>query len=127
VDPTSAASRRAVKDTAHTTRLSREEVDNLVTATSEAVTNAVIHGHRPVTVRVWAAPERMVVTVTDPGAGPQDPYVGLVPRRPAVEGGGGFGLWICHQLVATTYARGEEGFTIRLLAGRAARSETQPA
>jgi hypothetical protein len=117
-NPTPAMARYAVQDTAQHTRLSNEEVGRLVLAASEAVTNAVTHGRPPVTMRAWPAPERMVITVSDTGAGPQDPYVGLVPSPSAFGGGGGFGLWIAHQLLPVALSRGE-GFTIRLVAGRA--------
>ena len=46
VDPTPAASRYPVRDTAPTTRLSREEIDNLLTATSEAVATPSSTGDR---------------------------------------------------------------------------------
>jgi len=117
-DPTPALGRSAVQDTARHTRLSKEQVGRLVLATSEAITNAVTHGRPPVTMRVWAAPDRMVVTVSDTGSGPHDPYVGLVPSPSTFGGGGGFGLWIAHQLLPVAFSRKREGFTIRLLAGR---------
>ena len=118
-DPTPTAGRHAVEDAAQHTRLSKEEVGRLVLAASEAVTNAVTHGRPPVRMRAWAAPERMVVTVSDTGTGPPDPYVGLVPSPSALGGGGGFGLWIAHQLLPVAFSRNGEGFTIRLVAGRA--------
>ena len=119
VDPVPALTRRTVRDLATSTRLGGDDVDRLVLATSEAVTNATVHGRPPVITRVWAAPERMLVAVSDRGEGPADPYVGLTPRSSAVNGGGGFGLWIVNQLVATTYDRSADGFTIRLVAGAA--------
>src|SRR4051794_19450412 len=62
VDPLPAAGRGPVRNTAHQPRLRDDEVDDLVTATSEAVTNAINHGLPPVTLRLWAVPERIVVT-----------------------------------------------------------------
>jgi hypothetical protein len=49
----------------------------------------------------------------------RDPYAGLLP---ALSGpaGGGWGLWPAHQMCNyVTFERGREGFTIRLIAGRA--------
>jgi anti-sigma regulatory factor (Ser/Thr protein kinase) len=117
LDPTPAASRHAVEDIASRTWLAPEEVERLVIAISEAVTNAILHGRPPVTVKVWASAERMVVTVHDRGEGPQGAQHGLVPGPNAASGGGGYGLWLIHQLLPITYHR-EEGFTIRLTAGR---------
>ena len=119
IEPLPAASREVVRDVARRTRLRSDDVEHLVLATSEAVTNAIIHGRPPVVMRVWAAAERMLVTVADRGDGPPDPYAGLIPRPSAIAGGGGFGLWLVHQLVVTTASRTEDGFTLRLIAGAA--------
>ena len=113
---TPAASRHAVQDAARRTLVDPDDVEALILATSEAVTNAMVHGQRPVTVRAWTAMERMVVTVHDQGNGPHDPYVGLVPRPSSLDGGGGFGLWLAHQMLPVAYSR-DIGFTVRLTAG----------
>ena len=52
------------------------DIDSLVLGVSEAVTNALIHGRRPVRFRLWLAPDRIVATVTDRGDGPADPFAG---------------------------------------------------
>ena len=94
-------------------RLGVDQADALVLATSEAVTNAIVHGAAPVTVRAWVEDHRVVVAVHDSGEGPVDPLVGL---RPVDAGSGsGRGLWIAHQLdldVALTVR--DDGFTVRL-------------
>ena len=64
-------------------RLPMRELDNLVFATHEAVTNALLHGRPPTVLRLWAQPDRVTVTVTDTGPGPADPLVGLLPPDPA--------------------------------------------
>jgi anti-sigma regulatory factor (Ser/Thr protein kinase) len=91
--------------------------DDLLTGTSEAVNNALLHGRAPVSVRIWAAPGRVVVHVHDSGPGPADRLAGLLP--PANDAGyPGLGLWLTHQLdidVALIYE--DHGFTIRLRAG----------
>jgi hypothetical protein len=57
-----------------------------------AVNNAQLHGRPPVVVRVWSAPRRVAITVTDTGTGPTDPYAGLLPRPASPDGG--LGLWM---------------------------------
>jgi anti-sigma regulatory factor (Ser/Thr protein kinase) len=84
---------------------------------TEAVTNALLHGRAPVTVRFWATPDRIVITVHDHGRGPADPLAGLVPT-PSSRAHPGLGLWIIHQLdmdVALKHA--DDGFTVRLRGG----------
>jgi anti-sigma regulatory factor (Ser/Thr protein kinase) len=116
-DAAPAASRQAVRDVARDTHLSRDDVEDLVLATSEAVSNAIEHGRPPVRVRVWAAPQRMVVAVSDRGDGPQDLYAGLVPQPRARSGGGGYGLWLMNQLITVFDSRDADGYTVHLIAG----------
>ena len=114
VGPTPKAARAAVADVAAGTGLDAERVNGLVLALSEVVTNAVVHGAAPVTVRAWPDEGRMHVTVTDTGPGPDDPFVGLL-HRPGPESIGGHGLWFAHQLChQVTMARHASGFTVRL-------------
>jgi anti-sigma regulatory factor (Ser/Thr protein kinase) len=89
---------------------------DLLLGTSEAITNASLHGHPPVTIRIWAAPDRIVVHVHDDGPGPSDPLAGLT--SPADDADPGFGLWLTHQLnIDVALIHGDDGFTIRLRAG----------
>nr|WP_230417051.1 ATP-binding protein [Micromonospora tarapacensis] len=94
-----------------------DEFDDFVVAVSEVVTNGLRHGRPPVRFRLWAGTDRIVATVGDAGAGPDDPYAGLLPTaggRP-----GGLGLWITHQSCNhVTHYRDADGFTLRLTAGR---------
>ncbi len=118
VDPTPAQVRATVRQlSAGLLRVS--QVQDLVVAASEAITNALIHGVAPVSVRIWIAEDRVVVAVHDEGAGPDDPLVGLLPRI----GDGtslGRGLWMAHQMDidVALFAVGT-GFTVRLRADRA--------
>jgi hypothetical protein len=83
---------------------------------SEAISNALIHGRRPVRFRLWLAPDRIVATVTDRGDGPADPFAGLLPVSKT--GPGGLGLWLTHQLCShVTLDTTDHGFTIRLVVG----------
>ena len=92
------------------------DVEHLVFAVGEAVTNALIHGRRPVRFRMWVAPHRLVATVTDRGDGPADPFVGLLPVTDTSSAG--LGLWLTHQLCShVTLDTTDDGFTIRLVVG----------
>jgi anti-sigma regulatory factor (Ser/Thr protein kinase) len=113
---TSSAARDAVIRGAADTGVSPSDVDDLVIAVSEAVANADRYGVAPIRLRLWAGSDRLVVTVTDQGRGPADPFAGLVPARNST---GGLGLWIVHQLCArVTMSTGEDGFTLRMVVGR---------
>jgi anti-sigma regulatory factor (Ser/Thr protein kinase) len=99
-----------------TSQLGLTDIEHLVFAVSEAVTNAVTHGRRPVRVRLWTAPDRIVATVTDRGDGPTDPFAGLLPVSNTSPGG--LGLWLTHQLCShVTLDTTDDGFTIRLVVG----------
>ncbi|MFL6113152.1 MAG: anti-sigma factor RsbA family regulatory protein [Catenulispora sp.] len=90
---------------------------DLISGASEAVGNALRHGEPPVTVRIWATPDRIVVSVHDRGPGPGDPLAGLVPESHSVSIPG-WGLWLVHQLdIDTALIRTGDGFTVRLRAG----------
>ena len=113
--PTMAAAREAVARVAGRATLSNEDAEGLLLGVSEAVTNAYVHGRPPVTLRAWSARDRVVVTVSDTGPGPADPFAGFVPvgRDP---GAGGFGLWVTRQVCGQVDAiRTAEGFTLRLI------------
>jgi len=90
----------------------------LLFAVSEAVLNACLHGRRPVIVRVWTGPDRIVVCVHDNGPGPADPLTGLVPA-PGGTTSAGLGLWLIHQFTNIDIAllAAADGFTVRLRGG----------
>lgn len=118
IDPSPTQVRTAIGAVSGRTLLSEDDVQGLLLGATEAVTNAIRHGKPPVTVRLWRSPRRMVLTVTDTGTGPTDPYAGLLPATTS-PGGGGFGLWLTHQTCGyVTFQTGPEGFTIRLIAGQ---------
>jgi anti-sigma regulatory factor (Ser/Thr protein kinase) len=89
---------------------------DLLIGVSEAVTNAHRHGRPPATVRVWAAPDRIVVTVHDTGRGPADRLAGLVPAPGSTSDRRlGLGLWVMHQLdIDVALRNSDDGFTVRL-------------
>jgi anti-sigma regulatory factor (Ser/Thr protein kinase) len=113
--PTPAQARAAVYD-ADRGHLSPDDVEDLVVAVSETVTNALRHGREPVALRLWSGPDRIVVSVHDGGDGPKDPYAGLLPAGNGATGG--LGLWITHQSCNhVSMHRGPNGFTVRLTGG----------
>lgn len=115
VDPAPATARRAVA-ALPAGELDPIAVDGLLLAVNEAVVNATVHGEPPVTLRAWAAADRVVVTVHDHGPGVADPCTGLLP--PAQEPTGGCGLWLANRVCRrVTLAPDADGFTVRLVAG----------
>jgi anti-sigma regulatory factor (Ser/Thr protein kinase) len=96
--------------------LSADSLADLRIAVTETVTNAMSHGGPPVLVRFWAGPDRVVVTVTDRGKGPVDPFAGL--RAAAHAPIGGLGLWLTHQLCDhVAMSNTTDGFTVRMISG----------
>lgn len=114
---------RPAADTRHAlarvgrSRIGDTVLTDLIIGASEAVSNALIHGKPPVTVRIWATPDRIVVRVHDVGPGPADLLAGLV-RRASDASSPGEGLWLTHQLdIDTALIHADDGFTVRLRAG----------
>src|SRR5262245_13868091 len=98
-------------------RVNNTTLTDLIIGASEAVSNALRHGQPPATVRIWATPDRIVVSVHDCGPGPADPLAGLVQAAPSTSETG-LGLWALHQLdVDTALIHTDDGFTVRLRAG----------
>lgn len=115
IDPAPGEARRAVR-AADRGDVTAAEVDDLVVAVSEVVANAIVHGRPPVEVQVWPGGDRLVVTVTDTGPGPADPFAGLLPT--GEDDTSGRGLWISHQSVShLSTSRTPGRFTVRLTAG----------
>jgi anti-sigma regulatory factor (Ser/Thr protein kinase) len=100
-------------------RIPATTLDDLLIGVSEAVSNAQCHGRPPATVRIWAAPGRIVVTVHDTGSGPADHLAGLVPAPSDIPGRQlGLGLWAMHQLdIDVALRHAGDGFTVRLRGG----------
>ncbi|HEX2774623.1 MAG TPA: ATP-binding protein, partial [Micromonosporaceae bacterium] len=114
-DPSPAQARRAVYD-ADRGHLPARDVEDLVVAVSETVGNALRHGRPPVLFHLWAGDDRIVVSVSDGGDGPKDPFAGLLPASNGSVGG--LGLWITYQSCNhVTMNRGPDTFTLRLTAG----------
>lgn len=107
---------RALKTLLIADGLGQERVEDVVIAVHEVATNGLRHGQPPVTVRAWLAPGRIVCTVTDRGAGFDDPFAGNVRGGGEELPEGRFGLWLARQLCdELTTGRTPEGFTARLV------------
>lgn len=115
INPSAARARRAVRE-ADRGRLPADEVEDLVLAVSEVVSNAHRHGRMPIRVHFWTGHDRIVVTVSDGGTGPEDPFAGLLPASNGSVTG--HGLWITYQSCNhVAMNRGSDAFTLRLTAG----------
>jgi anti-sigma regulatory factor (Ser/Thr protein kinase) len=97
-------------------RIPAATLEDMLIGVTEAVANAQHHGRPPATVRIWAAPDRIVATIHDTGPGPADRLAGLVPAAGITSDRRlGLGLWVIHQLdVDITLRRADGGFTVRL-------------
>jgi anti-sigma regulatory factor (Ser/Thr protein kinase) len=115
VNRSAAEARRALTQAARD-RVPATALQDLLIGATEAITNAQRHGRPPVTVRIWAAPDRIVVTVHDTGPGPADRLAGLVPAPDSTPDRRlGMGLWVMHQLDLDVALRHTgDGFTVRL-------------
>jgi len=115
VDRPAAEARHAIKRLGRG-RIAPATLQDLLIGVTEAVTNAQRHGRPPVTVRIWTAPDHVVVTVHDTGRGPADPLAGLVPAPGSTPDRRlGMGLWVMHQLdLDVALSRTSGGFTVRL-------------
>ncbi len=110
-DATPSSGRRAIAGVAAAAGVAAE---GLVTAVSEVLANAHVHGRPPVTFRVWSGPGRVVATVTDDGPGPSDPFAGLYPPSP--DSLSGRGLWISNQLCYSfAISSGMNGCVVRMV------------
>ena len=90
-------------------------LEDLHLAIDEMSSNAVRHGGPPVQLRLWAAADRVVCTISDGGAGMDDPFAGYGPAHGDDLSRGGMGLWLARQLCDHVDVIDEGvGFTIRL-------------
>lgn len=116
-----ALARREIRTRLWATDAGPSTIEDFVLAVNEVVSNALRHGSRPVSLRVWATAHRLVATVTDRGGGFRDPfavYNSPAPHRIMEEG---MGLWFVRQLCEELTAdHRPEGFTVRLAVRRRA-------
>ena len=77
---------------------SEPALEDFLLAVDEMTTNALRHGRPPVSLRLWANGRRLVCTITDRGAGFEDPFIGYGPAHGDDLSLGGMGLWLARQL-----------------------------
>jgi anti-sigma regulatory factor (Ser/Thr protein kinase) len=93
--------RRALAERAADAKLapgSEPALEDFLLAVDEMTTNALRHGRPPVSLRLWATGERLVCTISDHGAGFEDPFIGYGPAHGSDLSLGGMGLWLARQL-----------------------------
>ena len=97
------------------TELHRRVVTDFSYAVNEVVTNALLHGRRPVRVRVWTSAREIACAVTDQGPGNPDPLSGYRLASAGTEATDTLGLWAARQLCDEIhYGHDANGFTVRL-------------
>ncbi|MFI0479288.1 anti-sigma factor RsbA family regulatory protein [Actinomadura sp. 9N215] len=112
--------RAYVSEYARQTPLPEEDVQRLLVAVTEVVTNALRHGEPPIVLRMWtdahAADPAFVCEVGDEGRWPPGTGYGLIPPRRGDTGSGGrFGLWAVRLLCSIVQIRtGDHGSVVRL-------------
>jgi anti-sigma regulatory factor (Ser/Thr protein kinase) len=90
-------------------------IEDYLLAVDEMTSNAVRHGRRPVGLRLWTAPGRLVCTISDAGPGWDDPFAGYGPAHGADLSHGGMGLWLARQLCDYVAIRQDPaGVSVRL-------------
>ncbi len=106
LQPTTAAEARAATTRWLDGRVDAERLDEVRLVTSELVTNSLVHGAHPVTLRGWVDPQRTVLQLSDCGSG-IDRFADLRPSSGGPDGG--FGLWLVGQLAAEVDIRRAAG------------------
>lgn len=88
-------------------------VDDLASAVTEVLTNALLHGDPPVSLHLYDEGATWVCHVHDRGPGPLDPLTGVLP--PAEPSDHGYGLWLARQLcTAVDVGHDRTGTHVRL-------------
>lgn len=92
-----------------------DAIEDHLLAVDEMCSNALRHGRRPVGLRLWSAPGRVVCTISDAGSGPSDPFAGYGPAHGDDLSAGGMGLWLARQLCDhVALSADEHGSRVRL-------------
>jgi anti-sigma regulatory factor (Ser/Thr protein kinase) len=93
-------------------------IEDFLLAVDEMTANGTRHGRRPVGLRLWTAPGKLVCTIRDAGPGPADPFAGYGPAHGEDLSAGGMGLWLARQLCDhVTLRRDAHGSDVRLTTG----------
>ena len=107
--------RRAVAAELSSVDAPRDVIEDYLLAVDEMTSNAIRHGRRPVGLRLWSAPGRLVCTIRDAGAGPTNAFAGYGPAHGDDLSHGGMGLWLARQLCDhVAVRRDQHGVSVRL-------------
>jgi anti-sigma regulatory factor (Ser/Thr protein kinase) len=107
--------RRAVATALTGVAAAADVLQDFLLAVDEMTSNALRHGGRPVDLRLWVGPDRLVCTIRDRGAGWDDPFAGYGPAHGDDLSRGGMGLWLARQLCDHVDIRtGTGGASVRL-------------
>lgn len=116
-DPDPSITRESVRRLGERAALGAAKVDDFVLGANEVVTNAFLHGRKPVVVRGWVADGGLLLSIHDSGSGVVDPFTGMLQPGDERSAPGGYGVWIarmCSDLV--TFRQDADGFTVRMTA-----------
>jgi len=93
----------------------RDADEDIHLAASEIAANAFRHGVRPVSARVWASADRVVVSISDGGHTFAGPLSGYRPAHGDDLSRGGMGLWLARKLCDhVDLEQHDGGLTVRL-------------
>ncbi|SET78103.1 sensor histidine kinase [Geodermatophilus poikilotrophus] len=93
-------------------------IEDFLLAVDEMTSNGTRHGRRPVGLRLWTPPGKLVCTIRDAGPGPADPFAGYGPAHGEDLSAGGMGLWLARQLCDhVALRRDAHGSSVRLTTG----------
>ncbi|SFO21809.1 Anti-sigma regulatory factor (Ser/Thr protein kinase) [Geodermatophilus obscurus] len=108
--------RRAVRRLLSAVDGPEDQIEDFLLAVDEMASNGIRHGRRPVSLRLWTAPGRLVCTIGDSGGGPSDPFAGYGPAHGEDLSAGGMGLWLARQLCDhVALRRDAHGSSVRLV------------
>ena len=110
--------RRALATELAGVRADEDLLQDFLLAVDEMTSNALRHGGRPVDLRLWIGPDRVVCTIGDRGNGWDDPFAGYGPAHGEDLSRGGMGLWLARQLCDhVDISSGPDGPLVRLTVG----------
>lgn len=105
--------RMYITDYAQDSAMPGQELQRLLVAVTEVVTNALRHGAPPIMLRLWTEPGELICEVSDGGR--WRPATGYSHLPPDPSGPGRFGLWAVRLLCSVVQIRtGGPGTTVRL-------------
>lgn len=118
VDGELGTAREAVRALCAGHDLDADTAEDFAVAVNEVVTNALVHGHPPVRLRVYLDGAVLHCEVSDAGGTLGDPLAGYMPPITGGEPEAGMGLWLARQLCDVVELGAADGHTIARLRKR---------